>query len=352
MFLTAEQIKKNTDWLLANASPPVQYLTHIHLLGLDPDSRAAMKLWQAVEQSEIVQDLFAKQHPDGSWFDNMPWARKPAYIPQAGYSPFTPKYVTTIWILSILGEMGFRVGDPHIDRACKYVLDHQLPNGLFHRFAKSETIPVWGMKSASELESAPCELSVYLGALTRLGMGSDPRLTKSFDLLVAWQREDGGWVLQKHLEERFKTRSCPSSSHGAAVALYQSGHREYEPALRKAFSFLIGHLTLKDPHEMCRFIFRGHNLLQEMLMFSDLGVGLDTQPVQKYLEWLLSLYNPQRGCFHYSGSMQDATDLDPGGAKYGLFQLIDDEWLTYRITRIAANLLRSNSTPERLRGAI
>jgi hypothetical protein len=101
--------------------------------------------------------------------------------------------------------------DPHIDRACEYVLTHQLPNGLFHRFSKTEVIPDWGLKPAAELESTPCELNVYLGALTLLGMGSDPRLTKSFDLLVAWQREYGGWVLQKHLEERFKTRTrCAS----------------------------------------------------------------------------------------------------------------------------------------------
>jgi hypothetical protein len=313
MFLNIEQVKQNIDRLMANASPPVRYLTHIHLLGEDPHGYAADCLWQAVEQSDLVHGIFSKQRPDGSWFDNMPWARKPAYIPQAGYSPFTPKYVTTIWILLILGEMGFRAGDARIDRACEYVLAYQLPNGLFHRFAKSTIVPDWGYKPAAELDSSPCELSVYLSALTNLGMRSDPRLEKSYKLLVAWQREDGGWVLQKHLEERFKTRSCPASSNGAAQALYQNGRGEYEPALRKALAFLIGHLSLKDPREMCRLIYRGHNLLQETLMFSDLAVGLDTQPVKTYLEWVMSLYDPQQGCFHYSGSKQDASDLGQVG---------------------------------------
>jgi hypothetical protein len=77
-----------------------------------------------------------------------------------------------------------------------------------------------------------------------------------------------------------------------------------------------------------------------MLMFSDLGVGLETQPVKTYLEWLMSLYDPQQGCFHYSGSKQDASDLGSGGAKFSLYHMIDDDWLTYRVTRIAANLLK------------
>jgi len=344
MFLSTEQIYRNIEWLLENASPPVKYLTHCQLLGLNPHSSAVEELWQAVKQSEIVQNVFSKQRSDGSWYERMPWARKPAYSPQGGYSPFTPKYVTTVWTLMILGEMGFQTGDPRIDRACDYVLAHQLPIGLFHRFAKSTTIPDWGVKPASELESAPCELSVYLGALTGVGMSGDPRLAKSFDLLVEWQREDGGWVLQKHLEERFKTRSCPSSTHGASIALYQSGHREYESALLKALSFLIGHLSLKDPRELHRFVFRGHNLLQEMLMFSDLGVGLEALPVRTFLEWLMSLYDPVRGCFRYSGPKSEATDLGPTGAKYSLFHLIEDDWLTYRVTRIAANLASSSIT--------
>lgn len=343
MFLNTEQINRNIEWLLANASPPVRYLTHCHLLGLNPNSSSAKNLWQAVEQSELVQEVFSKQHPDGSWCSSVPWGRKPSYIPQGRYSPFTPKYVTTVWILMILGEMGFRIGDPRIDKACEYVLAHQLPNGLFHRFAKSPVIPDWGLKSAPELESAPCELSTYLGSLSSVGMREDPRLVKSYELLVKWQRDDGGWVLQRHFEERFKTRSCPASTHGAAVALYQCGNREYEPALRKALAFLIWHLSLKDVRELCRFVFRGHNLLKEMLMFSDLDVGFEERPVQAILEWLMRMYDTEGGCFHYSGRKSEATDLGPAGTKYCLFQQIEDDWLTYRVTRVAANLVGQRS---------
>jgi hypothetical protein len=338
MMLNKEQIDRGIEWLLANASPPVRYLTHCHLLGLEPSSGSAKELWQAVEQSEVVQQVFSKQHADGSWCASGPWAQKPSYIPKDGYSPFTPKHVTTVWILMILGEMGFRIGDPRIDRACRYVLAHQLPNGLFHRFAKTPGTPDRELESTLELENAPCELSIYLRALGSVGMTADPRLAKSYELLVKWQRDDGGWVLQKHLEERFKTRSCPSSTHDAAVALYQRGDLEYEPALRKALAFLVWHLSSKDVRKLSKFVFRGHHLLTEMLMFSDVGVGLTERPVQAVFEWLMSMCDAEQGCFRYSGRKSEATDLGAAGTKYWLFQRIEDDWLTYRITRIAANL--------------
>jgi hypothetical protein len=338
MFLNPRQIDGNIEWLLANASPPVKYLTHHHLLGLEPASDRAKELWQAVEQFEIVQEVFSKQQPDGSWHASGPWAQKPSYMPKGGYSPFTPKYVTTVWILMILGEMGFQIGDARIDRACKYALAHQLPNGLFHRFAKTSEVPDWGMKDASELDSAPCDLSVYLRALGSVGMLEDPRLDKSYDLLLKWQREDGGWVLQKHLEERFKTRSCPSSTHGAAVALYQHGGLEYEPAIRQALTFLVQHLAHKDTGKLRKLVFRGHDYLTELLMFSDVGVGLEECSVQIVLKWLMSMYDAEQSCFHYTGKRSEATDLGPAASRYWLFQRIEDDWLTYHMTRIALKL--------------
>jgi hypothetical protein len=337
-YLDKEQIDRNIEWLLANASPPVRYLTHCHLLGLRPESSTAKNLWQAVEQSEIVNKLFSKQQLDGSWCASGPWAHKPSYIPKGGYSPFTPKHVTTVWVLMILGEMGFRIGDRRIDQACEYVLAHQLPNGLFRRFAKTPGTPDRGLKSALELENAPCELSIYLRSLGSVGMTTDPRLAKSYELLVKWQRDDGGWALQKHLEERFKTRSCPSSTHDAAVALYQRGDLECKPALHKALAFLVWHLSLKDVRKLHKFVFRGHHFLTEMLMLSDVGVGLAERPVQAILKWLISMYDAEQGRFRYAGRRSDATDLGAAGTKYWLFQRIEDDWLTYRMTRIVANL--------------
>lgn len=336
MWLNKNQIEKCINWLQANASPPVRYLTHCRLLSMNPQEKAAKKMWSDVEKSKTAQEAFSNQRTDGSWYTGGKWAGKPRYMPQAGYSPFTPKYVTTVWILMVLGEMGFRIGDPRIDKACEYIFAHQLPNGIFLRFAKSSDDPKKQMMGS--LANAPCELSQYLKALGSIGMTEDHRLDKSYSLLLEWQRNDGGWVSQKHLEERFKTRSCPSVTHNAAIALYQRKNVKCEAALKSALEFLIWHLSLKDPDKILIFRFRGHEILKEMLIYSDLGIGLDTQPIQAILDWLKSMYDAKLGCFHFSGGKAEATDRGLQAAKYLLFQCIEDDWLTYHILRIALNL--------------
>jgi len=306
-------------------------------VNLEPHGKIAEDLWMGVEEYESDLGIFSKQRDNGSWFTGGAWAGKPTYTPKGGFSPFTPKHVTTIWILMVLGEMGFRIGDSRINKACEYVLSHQLQSGLFLRFAAPTN------QEAMHLpQNAPCELSGYLKALGCIGMATDHRLSKSYDLLLKWQRDDGGWVTQKHLEERFKTRSCPCSTHSAAMALYLLEGMKHEASLRKALEFLVWHLSLKDPHKICRFRFRGHEMLNEMLMLSDLGIGLDKQPVQAVLNWLMSMYDEERGCFHFSGRRSEATDRGPQAAKYLLYQCIEDDWLTYRALRIAINLRKTN----------
>ena len=66
----------------------------------------------------------------------------------------------------------------------------------------------------------PCGIANDLKALGSVGIAENPRLKEGYDLLLKWQRDDGGWVWTKHLEERFKTRSCPYATHNAAMALH------------------------------------------------------------------------------------------------------------------------------------
>ena len=116
-----------------------------------------------------------------------------------------------------------------------------------------------------------------------------------------------------------------------------------------ALAFLIWHLSLKDERQLRKFRFRGHDLLREMLIFSDLGVGLAERPVEAILGWLAELWDPERGCYHYAGRKSEATDLGSPAAKYWLFQRIEDDWLTYYVTRIAGNLRNPSTWGGRLR---
>ena len=344
-MLKPEQIARNISWLVANGSPSVRYLTHRHLLKRTRRSKELRQLWESVQASDEVAEIFASQESDGSWCSANPWARRPYYIPSAGYSPFTPKYVTTVWVLSVLGDMGFTVEDPRIGKAKEYVLGFQWPSGQFSRFnVKGSPTGSHGDAKAEATEDSfrkfgalpPCELGIYLTALGKVGMGRDRRLRKSYDLLVRMQEEDGGWITPLHKEERGWWRSCPQSSHGGAMALYYSRCPRYRDALRRGLQFLVWHLSIKRPDEICQPYYHGHNTVKETLAFSELAVGLDESPVQAQLKWLASMYRPSEAQFSFPGKRP--TKSSHGRIRYQLHHVLEDDWLTYYGTRIAVNL--------------
>lgn len=340
MLLSEEQIGKNISWLLTNGSVTVGYLTHKHLLNTPLRSKLMRELWREVEVCSDAQEIFSGQEADGSWCSGGSWAPKPSYKLKGGYSAFTPKYVTAVWILSILGDMGFDIRNELVKKAYDYTLSFQRPNGLFSRY----NVPP-ATHEALETDNppnSPCNLSVFLLGLGKVNTGGLGPLKKSYDLLVSWQRSDGGWVHQRHKEEFNWTRSCPWVTHHAAAALYHSQRPEYQDALRKSLKFLVWHLSLKKDHEIRRFFYRGHSMVRELLMFSETGIGMDEHSVRVVLEWLLSMYDSTDGRFRYRGKPISKHTWREDGAtaqvlKYRLYHLIKDDWLTYYMTRIAVN---------------
>lgn len=348
MFLDEKQIEINVNSLLERASPPVVYLTHKNILKTDPGSPEMTELWNQVETYKPAQDIFSKQEMDGSWCAGGAWAAKPSYKPAEGYEPTTPKYATTAWILPLLADMGFDKRDRRIRNACNYILTYQWPNGFF---ASSRGYMAGHKKGkGGDIPNNPCHFAVYLLALAKAGMGNDPLLKKSFDLLAQWQREDGGWVKEEHKDGtaapyKVWDRSCPWSTLHAVSALYHSGNSEYDKALHKGLEFLLWHLSTKEEVDICQMYYHGHCTVRELMMFSDTGVGLDRKPVQAILRWLMTMYKPQKGCFKYNGKpvSKYSTKKDgvsPGVMKYRLYHLAEDDWLTYYLTRIGNNIVR------------
>jgi hypothetical protein len=79
-------------------------------------------------------------------------------------------------------------------------------------------------------------------------------------------------------------------------------------------------------------------------MFSEFGVGLEEKPVWAVLEWLMAMHCPEEGCFKYTGKpiskySRRKDGMDSRVAKYRLYHLSEDDWLTYYATRIGANLI-------------
>ncbi len=335
MILSTDQIRRNIAWLLSNGSPPVKYLTHVQLLSTQPASEEVMALWQEVERHEETKEIFSKQEENGSWYAGGSWALSPSYLLQNGWDPYNPKYVTAVWILPLLGEMGFTVQDRRIRKAWNYVLS----NGYFRDsiFLSPDTTDF------SEAHISPCRFAQYLTALAMVGLANDRRVRIGYTYLLREQCQDGGWALQQHVREKNWTRSCPFSSYHATMALYRAGRGAYKPALIKALGFLLWHLSTKDPDELRKFFYHGHSTVHELLMFSELRVGLQEPAVRTILEWLMGMYHVDEGCFRYTGKpiskhSQLKDGMDARVAKYRLHHLIEDDWLTYYLTRIGMNL--------------
>ncbi len=339
-MLNNRQIEDNIRWLLEHNSTPVKYLTYRDLLGKEPNSKSMKKLFDMVKECDIVQEIFNTQEADGSWCANGPWALTPSYQKKSGHTPVSPKYVTTSWILPILGDMGFNDEDIHVKRACEYILSYQFANGFIAE-SHSNKYDV----CASELPIEPCRFSLMLIALGKVGGGNDPRVKKSYDLLLQWQQDDGGWVSNSHSIQKNWTRSCPYATYHGAMALYSAHNIVYKDALTKAIDFLIKHLSTKNNGEIQRFNYHGHSIVHELLMFSELNMGLNNDSIQKILEWFMTMYHTDENCFRYAGKPISKHTLksdymDARVAKYRLFHLIEDDWLTFYLTKIMLNILR------------
>ncbi len=329
-MLNKTQIESNIEWLLENASLPVKALTYRYILD---DKAAADSLAQKIEESVLVKDFFSKQKDDGSWCASGKWANKQP-IRKSGYTPVSPKYVTTAWIFPILANLGYTVKDERIQKSINYLMSFQRANGYI-----GELKPENQDDYKEGLIQEPCRFSIIMHSLARIGAASDPKVQKAFDLLLKWQQKDGGWVSESHCKQQNWTRSCPFSTYHSTIALYYADSEANKPKLLMALNFLLNHLATKKDSEIQRFFYHGHSIIHELLMFTSFKFGIETGTVQSLLQWLMSMYQADAAHFKYSGKpitkytfKEDY--MDSKVAKYRLFQLIEDDWLTYYATRI------------------
>lgn len=360
IFLSADEIKTSIRWLLENASPPVRYLTCKHILKTDPQSKPMQELWKDVEHGSDAEEIFSKQNEDGSWFSGGPWGPK-GYRQQTGqgYALSRPKFVTTAWILPFLGEMGFSVADERIRRSREYMLREIDFQGRCPD-PPQQTVNCCGL------------YAIPLRAFASVGMAADERLQGGWDWLTLCQRADGGWLNPNHLADSrtpSKTqgrwpwdRSCVWGSFFAVQALFYAENADARRALPAALEFLRWHLLQKDPKDIQTWLYHGHNIVKELLMFSAAGFDMRVQPIPALLDWLKGYYRPSEGVFRTQEKpisnfvQQISAVMKEFEQKYGadywktiakasapvlryhLYHLIEDDWLTYYSTRIALNM--------------
>jgi hypothetical protein len=101
------------SWLETSLIPEIRYLTGRDLLDL-PDTNPKQKAaFREAHSSGTIAEVLSKMEGDGYWRKAGP-----------GYSP---KYKSTVWSLTLLAQLGASVdGDPRVEKACRYLLDHAL----------------------------------------------------------------------------------------------------------------------------------------------------------------------------------------------------------------------------------
>lgn len=376
MFIHPREIARNIEWLQQTASPAVRFLTHRDLLHADPASADMQSLWREVEADPDVKRIFALQLPNGAWFSGGPWGPR-GYRRQTGegYTSTRPKFVTTAWLLPFLGEIGYRAEDPRIRKAAGIVLAEMPTDG------QPESI---------------CGLEgITLCALSSIGLATDPRLEPAWRRLLHAQRPDGGWLHPFHLADAKSpcttkgrwpwNRSCAWGSYYAARALHEAwrtadgpvptvrspaDERNTPPAgsffgaapLAAAAGFLHAHLSAAPEEAWRTWAYHGHNLVRELELYLDAGLPMDTPLVRTALAWLATHHQPEDGRFQATGrSRQDSAhlvselvrefDRTKGSEyweqtakvslpvlRYTLYHLAEDDWLTFRLTRLAMKL--------------
>lgn len=337
MFLDARQIETNVDWLLAHGSAPVKYLTHKHLLSTPDSAKAMRRLWHEVENSPCVQEMFGKQEKDGSWHAGGSWAHGPSYTVKGGIDPYTPKYVTTVRMLPLLGEMGYTTADERIRQACRFVCSHGYFRDLLFNKSTSEI-------GQGTINVCPCRFAQYMIALGAVNFIDEVKVEKGYEVLLRMQCDDGGWVDPRHYVQMGWSRSCPFSTYHATMALYHSKNPAHREALIRGAEFMLWHLSTKEECDLRQFYYHGHSMVRELVMFSDLGIGMQTQAVQTILEWLMTMYDGEDDCLRYAGKpiskyTRKGDGIDARVAKYRFYHLIEDDWLTYHATRIATHMM-------------
>ena len=152
-------------WLLEEVDPGPRHLALRDLVGFAADDPALLAARRAAMSADPIASFFAAQDDEGWWVQ-----------PGNGYGP---KYSGTVWSLMFLDQLGADGADPHVRRACEYVLAWtQTDSGGF------------GFSSSGRGRSVPssavhCLNGNLLHAMLDFGYAADARIQRSIDWQVA-----------------------------------------------------------------------------------------------------------------------------------------------------------------------
>ncbi len=143
--------------------------------------------------------------------------------------------------LEALGLMGYGLCDPAVQKAVRYVLSEQEPDGSW--FGR------WGVNHIYGT-------ALVLPGLRAVGFDmEDPRVRKAAGWLVSKQRDDGGWgeSCASYMDDSLRAAGCttPSQTAWALVGLLATGSHDYDATIIRGVQWLLHHQhngTWDEPH--------------------------------------------------------------------------------------------------------
>src|SRR5512145_1522732 len=148
------------QWLLEDDNPSVQLRTLKELLDHDDSKPEVRRAKSATLESQPVQSLLAKMHPDGYWLQKNPRTQE-----VIGAGVVYGSFATTHFCLAYLAELGLDRAHPQVEKAAERYLDLQQPDGDWYGHFS-------------------CLLGYNIRTFVLLGYQDDPRLKRAVELLA------------------------------------------------------------------------------------------------------------------------------------------------------------------------
>lgn len=229
-----------TDWLLAEDNPSVRYFTLVDLLGKSPDSAEVITARQSIMTNGAVPAILGEQEAGGYWG-----------IPQDFY--IRAKYKGTVWNIITLAELGADGSDERILKAGEFILNHSQDrqNDGFAYFSGKES-------GGDHAKVLPCLTGNMVFSLIRFGFLEDPRVQKSIDWIVKYQRfDDGegsapkGWLYDRY-KQCWGKHTCMMGIVKTLKALAEIPPDKRSKAVSKTIErgaeYLLKHHLFKQSH--------------------------------------------------------------------------------------------------------
>lgn len=254
-----------TKWLLGEENTVVRYWALRDLVGASEEKVKAAR--QQALRSEVVQEVFRQQKPEGHWEDpdNM----------------HAPHYTSTVYQLTLLGDLGLRAEDERVVKGAKAMLKTQRDDGGFPGH------------DPRRCAYGPYDIGLVIRFMHQFGLGNDPRVDQMYEWIEKNQTPGGGWV-------GIKGRSNPTAGgclNGTANVLWglaTTGEFIGTRVAQKGIDFLTEAMGSSDldygrklSYPQFWNFWVGDIKLAELYL--GLGVGADEKPLKGCLNNIVAL---------------------------------------------------------------